>query len=148
MWQALAAIAVPLITGVIAFFGSERGFSREKSLERHLELSKAADSTPGAKVALDELIVSEAQALRDRGVALATRRLNSGNLAVAIIFAILTVAVLYVGLLWIASTWGTSIAWLPIVLTVGVGGFLVLFTGVGFTTLYAPPKPKKDEAAE
>lgn len=143
MWQALAAIAVPLITGVIAFFGSERGFSREKALARHLELANTADAMPRAKAALDALVIREAEALRDRGFTLVDRRVNGANLALAVIFSILTVGVLYGGLLWIAAWWGTPLAWLPIAAVVGVGGFLVLLTAVGFSTLYTPPKLKK-----
>lgn len=143
MWEAIAAIAVPLVTGGVAFFTSARGAGRERRLRHHLELAELAKGNAAAKQALDELAGYESAVLLQRGKLRADRKLNVSNLSAAIVLALLTSVALYGGFSWLGSVWGQPIAWLTVAL-LGTGGlFLVLLTAAGFASLYNPPRPKK-----
>ncbi|MDY7542608.1 MULTISPECIES: hypothetical protein [unclassified Cryobacterium] len=146
MWEAIAAIGVPIVTGLIAFFTSALGAGRERRLREHLELAELAKDNPQARGALDELVEYEASIVLRLGKQLADRKLNVPNLFLSIFLALMTAGVLYALFSWLGTIWGESAAWLPIGLIATAGLFLVLLTAAGFSMLFKPSKPKNTEA--
>ena len=141
MWPALAAIAVPIITAVFTLL-PKAGRRLHSQLKDDAAILVTLPDKSDAKAAVEELVVFEARALLARQTARLGRKLNSAYLALAIILAFFTAAVLYGLWLWVVAANGTPWIILAVAVLGLVGFFLVMLTAVGFAQIYKESTPK------
>jgi hypothetical protein len=146
MWQAIAAIVIPVLGVIGGVIQSERGFGLNRRLKEHAALADLLASNPRAKAAIDELVALEAESLLSKQSARTTHKLNGANLSLAIFLALASGVVIYLLWNWTATWWGLSTGWIPLTVMIVVGLGLLLVTAAGFSIIYAPKTTKKNPA--
>jgi hypothetical protein len=142
MWQAIAAIAIPILTALFGILQGGQTSRLNRRIKEHLELAALASEHKDARTAIDSLVLQEANELLARGTARLSRKLNPSNVTLAVILAAVSGITIYLLGAWVVAWWGLTSAWIPVTVLALVGGFMLLLTGAGFTTLYAPKKSK------
>jgi hypothetical protein len=144
MWQAIAAIAVPVITLLASFF-NRTGSGLSKRIKHHADLAKQLDSLPAAHAVMTDLLVAEVSVLAARETARASRKLNYSNLILSVVLAGITAATIY----WAISLWRDAPDGFWSFTLAGVISltalFFVLLSFAGFGTLYNPPKTQAEK---
>lgn len=103
-------------------------------------LAKVPDGK--AKGALDELVASSANALRDDATTL--RKANPANVALTVVLAIGAGIGVYWLAQWIVVATGTGWAAVAWVVTIIVALFLALLVAAAIGTIYTPPRPRAE----
>jgi amino acid transporter len=150
MWQTiLASLAAPIIGALVGFL-SGGGSRMSKRIEHHADILAKLEKAPDASKAMQRLILKEIGWLDSRATARNARKLNGGTLFWAVVFALITGASVY--FLW---TWAADLAeaqsaftWVAIALLVLIGFFLMILTGVAFSTIYKPAKTPEERKAD
>jgi hypothetical protein len=142
MWAAIAAIAAPIISAVLALLQSRVGGGPNRHLKDHAALLVTLPEKSDSRAAIEKLVVVEAESLLHRQRLRDSRQLNVVNLVLSLILAVVSGIAIYVLVLWAQAWWGTALVWIPLVILALGGLFLLLLTGAAFTTLYTPAKPK------
>ncbi|WP_143882746.1 hypothetical protein [Curtobacterium sp. KBS0715] len=143
MWQTIAVIAVPLVSVLIGLFRGGGDTRLSRRVKHHAEILKVLDGFTKASDAMEGLLVEEIGVLKDRELARSRRRVNGGNLAVAVILAVVTAGATF-WLTTFASEHGRDPwAWIGVTLLSLLAVTLVIFTVAGFSTIYNPPSNKK-----
>lgn len=144
MWQALTAVAVPLLSLLgVAFKGT--GTRLSKRMLHHIELANSLEDLGQARNTVISLIESEAEELKTRELARVARKLNKTNFILALILAALAGASIYFGWAWVSSTYGTGLAFVSVPVTIIVVLTFVVFAAAGLATMFDPPSPKDEK---
>lgn len=147
MWQALATIAVPVLS-VLGALLRGGGSRLSKRIGHHAELLDKLKDAPEASQEIQQLLRVEAKRLREREEQRAGRQLNKSNLAAAIFITVVTAAIVYPTVNWLLSTLGTLWMIAPIGVLVLVGPLGIALAAVGFATIYDAPKTDEEKRAE
>jgi len=141
MWAVIGAVLAPLVTALAAIMQARAG--SVKGMKEHAEIAAKLSSGSKAREAVEALIEFQAATLLARARSKASRKLNGANLAAAIFLTLLTAFVIYFGIVLTQLTWSSGFGWVPLVLLVAIGGFLLALTAVGYASMYNPPKSKQ-----
>jgi hypothetical protein len=141
VWQVIAAAAIPLVTAVVGLLQGRGGLNRK--IREHAALLEVVREVETAKDKLAELVGLEADALLVRERARMKRKINSTNLTLAILLAVVTGGSIYGFVNWTISWWGMPFGWIALVASIIVGLFLTLIVAAGFMQVYNPPRDKK-----
>lgn len=148
MWQAIATIAVPLLSALFGLL-STRGATRQtRKIEHHADLLGKLEKAPAAHEAMQELLHAQVARLRAREMQKGGRPINVGNLVGGIFFALVTSASIYGLWNWANATVGTPLIFISVgsLLVVGLLGLVV--TAALFSVLYAPSKTPEERQEE
>ncbi|KIU02029.1 hypothetical protein [Frigoribacterium sp. MEB024] len=141
MWQALGAIAVPLLGVIATLF---KGTSRlSKRVDHHADLLAKLKDSGAAEIGMQALLADEVRWLAEREARRHSRKLNVGNLILTLILFAGTTLAIYYTWTWVRRLSEDGPAWLYVVsvaVLVIVALFLTVITAAAFTTLYTPSK--------
>jgi magnesium-transporting ATPase (P-type) len=141
MWQALGAIAVPLLGVIATLF---KGTSRlSKRVDHHADLLAKLKGSGAAEVGMQGLLAEEVEWLAEREARRHSRKLNVGNLVLTLILFVGTTLAIYYTWTWVRRLSEDGPAWLYVIsvlVLIIVALFLTVITAAAFTTLYTPSK--------
>jgi len=150
MWQAITAVAVPMLGIIASLFRREPSTRLSKKIAHHIELATSLKDLPAPFAHMSELIAAEVKELARQEKGHLGRVLNKASLTLAIILAVLSGAGVYLLWNWITATRESPFLWVSISVSIIVGIALLVVTGAGFSTIYNSADSSKEtrEAAE
>jgi hypothetical protein len=146
VWSALGAIAVPLL-GVLGAVLKSLGSRHTKRIGHHADLLAKLTDAPAAHERMQALLSKEVAWLDERVTGRLSRKLNGGNVFLAIVLSVLSAALFYFLAAWVVATAGTPWAWASGIASGVLGVCLVVLVAAGFSTIYDPPKTAEERRA-
>lgn len=112
-------------------------------MKEHAEIASKLAEGSDARKSVEALVKFQADILLRRAESKANRKINGGNLAAAIVLTCLTGGVIYAGILLVQLVWPSGFGWVPLVVLIVIGGFLLALTATGYASMYNPRSSKK-----
>ncbi|MBN9158731.1 hypothetical protein [Microbacterium sp.] len=129
-WQFLAALAVPVVGLAGALFQKERTPGVLRRLRETATALKDLPADSEAANALQGLIVTQARLLQERE----QRRLNTPNLVLAVLLALIAAVVTYFLSVWVIGQWSSPWGWVTLTASITIALFLARLRPIAWCT--------------